>query len=58
MPNSSQRNICLGPDKTKRLTILFIALVAAGLLPAMAAACPQGYVSCGERNQLCCPAKP
>jgi hypothetical protein len=20
-------------------------------------ACPSGYVSCGERNQLCCPKK-
>ena len=42
----------------KQLTKLFIAAVASCLLPAIAAACPKGYVPCGERNQLCCPARP
>ena len=41
-----------------QLTMLFIAAVAVCVLPAIATACPRGYVPCGERNQLCCPEKP
>lgn len=33
--------------------ILAIALFAAGT----AVACPNGYVACGETQQLCCPGR-
>jgi hypothetical protein len=40
------------------VTMHFIAAIAVVLLPAIAAACPRGYVPCGQTNQLCCPEKP
>ena len=42
----------------KQLTMLFIAAIAVCVLPAIATACPKGYVPCGEKNQLCCPERP
>jgi hypothetical protein len=47
-----------GIEQMKQLTMLFIAAVAVCVLPAIATACPRGYAPCGERNQLCCPARP
>jgi hypothetical protein len=39
------------------LKFTFIALLALSTLtmPNAAFACPEGYVACGESNQLCCP---
>ena len=36
---------------------LLAAIAAAAILfgTVTAWACPRGYVSCGEKNQLCCP---
>jgi hypothetical protein len=34
-----------------KLTIFALALLVSGA----AMACPDGYVPCGETNQLCCP---
>jgi len=34
-----------------KLTIVALVLTFSGA----ALACPQGYVPCGETNQLCCP---
>jgi hypothetical protein len=46
-------------EHMKQFTMLFVAAIAVCLLPTIAAAdCPGGYVPCGEKNQLCCPAKP
>ncbi len=44
-------------SEMKRLALALIAAVAVGLLPAIADACPKGYVPCGQKKQLCCPAR-
>ena len=42
-----------------KLRSLLAAVTAAAVLfgTVTAWACPRGYVSCGERNQLCCPTR-
>jgi hypothetical protein len=42
-----------------KLRLALAAAVAAviAFTAVTAWACPNGYVSCGERNQLCCPRK-
>jgi hypothetical protein len=49
-------------EKFSALEKFHLAVIAAmtGVIvftTAAAWACPAGYVSCGERKQLCCPAK-
>jgi hypothetical protein len=41
-----------------RVPLIVIVGIIAIIVPTLAAmACPEGYVACGERNQLCCPTK-
>jgi hypothetical protein len=44
-------------EKIGKLRLLFaVALAAAAVLITVTAwACPNGYVPCGEKQQLCCP---
>lgn len=38
-----------------RLTAIAVVAIVIVFATAAAWACPAGYVSCGERKQLCCP---
>ncbi len=41
---------------TRKLLFLLAVVSVVGLWSAAALACPEGYVPCGEEDQLCCPA--
>ena len=41
----------------KKLQLFLAVAMMATLLSTAAFACPQGYVSCGQGSQLCCPAR-